>query len=113
MSYLPNDMAAHNFVLVLLVGLAPILICLVWMLTETVTITDLIYLFVSYSEENTLCSHLCEDGYFCLPGLENCHPVLDCIRINEDIVMREIIGKGAVKLVIIFLFQQFSQNINI
>ena len=90
-------MAVHNYVLISLVGLVPVLASMVWMLVETLTKTDLTRAFAFHSQKQ--CSR-CESGYFCLQGLEKCHPVLDCIRIRDDIVMKEIIGRGAVKLVI-------------
>ena len=89
-------MAVHSYVLIWLVGLVPVLASMVWMLVETLTKTDLTRAFAFHSQKQ--CSR-CESGYFCLQGLEKCHPVLDCIRIRDDIVMKEIIGRGAVKLV--------------
>ena len=94
-----NHTVALNYGLILLVGLVPILVSMVWMLIATHTSTDLVHRSAFHSDKK-LCSS-CENGYFCLPGLENCHPVLDCTSIKEDIVMKEIVGKGAVKLVII------------
>ena len=93
-----SDMAVHSYVLFWLVGLVvvPVLASMVWMLVETLTKTDLTRAFAFHSQKQ--CSR-CESGYFCLRGLEKCHPVLDCIRIRDDIVVKEIIGRGAVKLV--------------
>ena len=103
-----SDMAVPSYVLIWLVGLVPVLASVVWMLAETLTKTDLTPAFEFHSQKQ--CSR-CESGYFCLQGLEKCHPVLDCIRIRDDIVMKEIIGRGAVKLVKKNIYIVYRNNI--
>ncbi|KAL8570384.1 hypothetical protein ACOMHN_035802 [Nucella lapillus] len=87
-----------SFVLLsLVICLIPILIAITWKLLE----------------DGSSSVIKCEGGQFILPGMVQCHPLLDCQQISQQIVTREIIGQGAVKMVKQGEWQGHSVAVNI
>ncbi|XP_076461909.1 protein O-mannose kinase-like [Babylonia areolata] len=93
-------MATYSIVLPLSISVISILISIVWKLMD-------------YEESVADDRMRCPSGHFILPGMAECHPYLNCGQISQQVVVKEMVGQGGVKLVRRGEWQNHNVAVNI